>query len=91
MLVRIRTVLLSLVSIILGPFICLAVADLLLALYSVLFPPARFTFGFSWYLYRGDSITRAWGSILSLPLPLFAGCVLIVSALLLFAVSRLRS
>jgi F0F1-type ATP synthase membrane subunit a len=84
--------LLPIVSVILAPFACLAVASLLLALYSVIVRPVSLSFRLFEDLYRGDSTIARWASsVFSLPSPLIACGVLVGSALLLFAVSRIRS
>jgi F0F1-type ATP synthase membrane subunit a len=92
MIVRMAKMLLPIVSVILAPFVLLAAASLLVALYSVLFRPVSLSFRLYGDLYRGDSTIARWaGSLFSLPSPLVACCILIGSALLLFAVSRLPS
>jgi len=84
--------LLPIVSIILAPFVCAAVVSLLLALYSALVRPISLSFRLFGDLYSGDSTLARWTtSLFSLPRPLTACGILLGSALLLFAVSRLRS
>jgi len=90
--VRMTKALVPIVSVILAPFVCLAVASLVLALYSVLVRPVSLSFRLFGDLYGGDSTIARWASsMFSLPPPLVACGVLVGSAFILFAVSRLRS